>query len=201
MAKQLAIVTDLERCTGCHACTVACAQENALQPTAFWTRVYTVGPQGNFPELQMYFLPVPCQHCASPACVSVCPTGASHKRSDGIVLIDREKCIGCQSCQNACPYKVHHFDLVTRKMEKCTLCAHLVDKGDRPACVKTCTGRARYFGDINDPESEVAKLIATKGAVHVLLPQAGTGPSARYILRRQAWRSDFPGSPLQSEKG
>jgi len=188
---QFAIVTDLDRCTGCHACTVACAQENRLKPAVFWTRVREIGPDGHFPELQMYFLPLACQHCGDPVCVKVCPTGASHKRSDGVVLIDREKCIGCRRCQQACPYKIQYFDSEAKKMEKCTLCAHLVDRGDTPACVKTCTTGARVFGDISDRTSPVSKLLKVAGAdAYRVFPQAGTNPSARYILRRQPW-SDF----------
>jgi len=188
---QFAIVADLDRCTGCQACTVACAQENRLKPAVFWTRVREIGPDGRFPELQMHFLPLACQHCGDPACVKVCPTGASHKRSDGVVLIDREKCIGCQRCQQACPYKIQHFDAEAKKMEKCTLCAHLLDRGDAPACVKTCTTGARVFGDISDHSSPVSKMLEAAGPnVYRLLPQAGTNPSARYILRRQPW-SDF----------
>jgi molybdopterin-containing oxidoreductase family iron-sulfur binding subunit len=184
---QLAIVTDLERCTGCQSCAAACAQENRLPPAVCWTRVYQHGPNGVFPELEMYYLPVACQHCVKPACVSACPTGASYKRSDGIVLIERDKCQGCRSCEKACPYHVHYFDAVEKKTQKCTLCAHLIDAGDRPACVKTCTTRALYFGDLHDPESEVSKLLANEAA-HVLLPEAGTEPASRYILRRQVWR-------------
>lgn len=187
--KQLAIVTDLDRCTGCHACTVACAQENNLALGAFWTRVNHVGPRGKFPDLEMYFLPIACQHCAEPACVKACPTGASYQRADGIVVIERAKCIGCQSCLKACPYGARHFDEKAQKVEKCTLCAHLIDRGDKPACVKTCTTRARVFGDLQDPASEASlRLRQAKGHVFVLVPEAGTQPSARFILRRQTWR-------------
>jgi len=185
---QFAIVTDLDRCTGCQACTVACAQENRLRPAVLWTRVQEIGPDGRFPQLHMYFIPLACQHCADPACIKVCPTGASHKRSDGVVLIDHEKCIGCQRCQQACPYGVHHFDAEAKKMEKCTLCAHLVDRGEIPACVRTCTTGARVFGDISDRSSQATRLFETAGAYAFrLLPQAGTNPSAGYVLRRQAW--------------
>ena len=159
--KQLTIVTDLDRCTGCHACTNACAQQNLLAPGAFWNRVHEVGPVGKFPDQQMYYLPVSCQHCAEPACVKACPTGASHKRADGIVLIAADKCIGCRSCQRACPYGVHYFASEGAKATKCTLCAPMVDAGQPPACVKTCTARARRFGDLGDAASEVAKY-ATK---------------------------------------
>lgn len=185
--KQLAIITDLDRCTGCHACTVACAQENQLRPGAFWSQVYEVGPSGKFPELRMYYIPATCNHCAEPACVKACPTGASYKRADGIVLVDATKCKGCRACDEACPYKVHYFAAEGAKSTKCTLCASMVDAGDIPACVKTCTARARHFGDLHDPSSEVAKLVAG-GAFHLLLPEAGTMPASGYVLRREPWK-------------
>ena len=114
----------------------------------------------------MYYLPVSCQHCDNPECVSVCPTGASYKRDDGVVLVDHSKCIGCQYCVMACPYGVRAYDTGKDKgvIEKCTMCAHLIDKGEKPACVKHCPGQARKFGDLDDPDSSAAKAVAAAGA-------------------------------------
>lgn len=188
---QMMIVLNLDRCLGCHACTVACKQENSVAPGIFRTRVLQMGPTGKFPDLKMYSLPLSCQHCKDPECVKVCPTGASSKREDGIVLIDQDKCIGCQYCKMACPYGVRYFNEQKGVMEKCDLCAHLVDKGDIPACVKTCVGKARIFGDIEDPNSEVSKIIReADGNVHNLV-DVGNRPSLRFVLgpRIGTWRS------------
>ena len=118
-------------------------------------------------------LPMMCQHCANPPCVDVCPTGASMKRADGIVLVDRHTCIGCRYCMMACPYKARSFvhtplheqnPEVPRGqgcVEACTLCVHRVDKGQQPACVESCPEGAMMFGDLNDPGSDIAKRIAS----------------------------------------
>lgn len=186
---QLAILIDLDKCVGCHSCTVACKIENDVALGTFWSKVHQIGPDGEFPDLNMYFLPVLCQHCQDPKCVEVCPTTASVKREDGIVLVDHDICIGCQYCVMACPYGVRTFNEETGIVEKCTLCAHLVDRGDLPACVKTCAGKARYFGDIDDPESEISKRISAAGADAHTLVNVGNKPSVHYILRRAEWRS------------
>ncbi len=186
---QLAIVTDLNRCVGCLACSVACKMENNVPIGSYWNKVMRVGPHGKFPDVEMYFLPMMCQHCENPECVKVCPTGASHKRADGIVLIDKDKCIGCQYCAMACPYGVRYFNKTERVVEKCTLCAHLVEQGKRPACVEECTGNARVFGDLDDPQSEISRTIAQGGMAAYKLPDVGNRPSFHYILRKMTWRS------------
>ncbi len=123
-----AINTDLNRCTGCLACTVACKAINGVDVGNFWIKTLRVGPHpieggsGTFPDVEMYFLPVQCQHCENPECVSVCPTGASHIREDGTIQIDKDKCIGCQFCAMACPYGVRYLNEEERVVEKCTLC-------------------------------------------------------------------------------
>ena len=186
---QYAILLDLDRCVGCHSCTVACKIENDVQLERFWSKVHQIGPTGTFPDVEMYFLPVLCQHCEDPECVRVCPTGASEKRDDGIILVDHDRCIGCQYCVLACPYGVRVFNEDEGVIEKCTLCAHLIEREDQPACVKTCVGKARIFGDINDPDSEISQAIAAAGdAVHTLA-DVGNHPSVKYILRRSEWRS------------
>jgi len=181
---QKTLVIDLDRCIGCRGCEVACKQENGVALGTAMNKVLTVGPTGKYPDIEMYFLPMLCQQCAVPVCVKVCPTGAAYKRSeDGIVLIDRKKCIGCQRCKKACPYGVLSFNKEMRVMEKCTLCFHLQAVGEKPACVKNCPGGALIFGDIDDPDSDVSKALRNAGrdSVHAL-PDAGNHPSVRYIL-------------------
>ena len=123
-----AIITDLNRCTGCLACTVACKAINGVDVGNFWIKTLRVGPHpieggsGTFPDVEMYFLPVQCQHCENPECVKVCPTEASHVAEDGTIQIDKDKCIGCQFCAMACPYGVRYLNQTERVVEKCTLC-------------------------------------------------------------------------------
>jgi molybdopterin-containing oxidoreductase family iron-sulfur binding subunit len=186
---QLAILIDLDKCIGCHSCTVACQVENGLALGTYWSKVRQIGPVGTFPDLEMYYLPVLCQHCGSPECTRVCPTGASAKREDGIVLVDRDRCIGCQYCVLACPYGVRTYSPEEGVIEKCTMCAHLIERGDIPACVKTCTGKARYFGDLDDPNSEISVMIREAGEFVHSLVDVGNKPSVHYILRRGTWRS------------
>jgi len=119
---QKTMVVNLDRCIGCRGCEVACKQENGVALGSYWGKVLNVGPTGKYPTLEMYFLPTLCQQCKSPQCVKVCPTGASYKRNeDGIVLIDKEKCIGCRYCMMACPYGVRSFNKETKVVEKCNL--------------------------------------------------------------------------------
>lgn len=184
---QKVLVIDLDRCIGCRGCEVACKQENGVVLGSAWNKVRTVGPSGKYPDVEMYFFPAVCQQCREPQCVKVCPTGASYKRSeDGIVLVDKEKCIGCRYCMMACPYGVRSFNKEMRVVEKCTLCIQLQEAGEKPACVKNCPGKARLFGDIDDPDSDVSVAIKNAGgdSVHAL-PDVGNQPSGRYILHRK----------------
>ncbi len=151
-----AIVTDLNRCVGCLGCTVACKTVNEVPVGSFWNKVVRIGPNpkpggsGQFPDVEMYFLPLGCQHCENPECVSVCPTEASHIQDDGTVQIDREKCIGCQFCVMACPYGVRYLNSESGVVEKCTLCEQKISQGELPQCVMQCSARARYFGDLDE---------------------------------------------------
>jgi Fe-S-cluster-containing dehydrogenase component len=195
MKKTLAI--DLDRCIGCFTCEVSCKQENGVALGLAWNKVLTVGPTGRYPDVQMYFLPAMCQECVDPPCVKVCPTGASYQRAeDGIVLIDKAKCIGCQLCMKACPYGARSFNKETKVVEKCTLCLHLQEVGEKPACVKNCVAKARLFGDIDDPASDVSKALAAAGAdnIHSLPDVNGNKPSVRYILHAKTakWMQQQP---------
>lgn len=181
---KMTMVVDLDRCIGCYACEIACKQENDVNLGSYWNKVDTIGPYGEFPNVEMYFLPLMCQHCSEPTCVAVCPTHATYQREeDGLVLIDRDRCIGCQYCSMACPYGARTFNKKQKVVEKCTLCAHLQAVGEKPACVKCCSGSARIFGNADDPASEVSQALAAAGddAVHSM-PDVGNAPSVRYIL-------------------
>lgn len=103
------MIIDLERCIGCNACTIACKQKHATLPGVFWTKV-NVSEEGTYPHAFKKFLPTQCNHCENPTCMHVCPTGATYKREDGLVLVDQDKCIGCRYCMAACPYEARSFD-------------------------------------------------------------------------------------------
>jgi tetrathionate reductase subunit B len=178
--KRYAMVIDTRRCIGCQACSVACKTENdvPLGETRNWVEYIE---KGEFPNVRRSFLPRLCNHCEEPACVSVCPTGATYKRKeDGIVVVDSNVCIGCKYCLHACPYGARFINPRTGAADKCDFCLHRVQNGLVPACVNTCQGRARIFGDLNDPESEVSKILSTN-ATSVLRPEMGTKPMVFYI--------------------
>ncbi len=191
------MLVDLNRCASdCDACVTACDKENGLPAektatSAQWIRKVELKDMRG----QVRSLPMMCQHCAEPPCVDVCPTGASFKRADGIVLVDRHTCIGCRYCMMACPYKARSFvhepttgqrpEVPRGKgcVESCTLCVHRIDRGGIPACVEACaaTGRqAILFGNLNDPESEIAKRVASY-ATTAVRADLGLDPGVRYV--------------------
>ncbi len=174
-----AMVIDTRKCVGCHACSVSCKAEYDV-PLGVWRSWVKQVERGKIPDTQRQFLPRLCNHCEHPACVEACPTKASYRREDGIVLIHENRCIGCRLCIAACPYDARFLHPEKKIANKCTFCAHRVDKGVVPSCVNTCQGKARVFGDLNDPTSDVAKLVARE-AVQVLKPELGTEPRVFYI--------------------
>lgn len=184
--KRYGMVIDLKRCFGCQTCTVGCHVWNGLPADITWTYVETPGspqvfiPTGTFPNLSLSFIPRLCNHCAKPACVENCPTKAMHKRADGIVLVEQQRCVGCGYCTWSCPYGMPVMDPVKKVMSKCTLCIDRIDCGSLPFCVADCPGRARVFGDLNDPDSEVSILIARQKA-RPSCPENGTQPSIYYV--------------------
>jgi phenylacetyl-CoA:acceptor oxidoreductase 27-kDa subunit len=210
------MVIDLKRCIGCYSCTIACKQEHFLPPGMFWNRLL-IGEAGQYPAVAKQIYPVSCNHCKEAICVKVCPTRATTKRKDGIVVVDADKCVGCRYCVVACPYQQrsyyaddgleyfpgqgltelenigrHLYPLQVHTTLKCNFCSERIDQGleqglkpglDReatPACVITCPAKARYFGDLDDPQSEVSLLIKQKKGAQ-LHPEYGTQPSIYYV--------------------
>jgi Fe-S-cluster-containing dehydrogenase component len=233
--KKWAMIIDLQKCTGCGACTVACKNENNVPDGIFWANKISK-TEGKFPNVRFDYMPTLCNHCNKAPCVKVCPTSAMHKSEGGITMHDPKKCIGCRYCMTACPYNVISFN--DRKahskwrsekaviedstaspselnekvggnvipyynperedygyagirpmgvVEKCTFCDHLVNKGEDPRCVQSCPSKARIFGDINDPDSNVNYLLG-KYKPFRLKEELGTEPKVHYI------RSFNPGS-------
>lgn len=176
--KRYAMVIDLRRCVGCFSCQVTCKMENNVPFDYFRSKVL-VTERGTYPDVKRHFLPTLCNHCENAPCVQVCPVGASYRREDGLILVDDKKCIGCGYCVQACPYDARYIN-ATGVAEKCTFCQHRVDAGLEPACVHNCVGKARLFGDLNDPQSPVSKLVNSH-SVQRLKSNLGTEPYVFYL--------------------
>jgi Fe-S-cluster-containing dehydrogenase component len=170
---------DLAACVGCAACAVACKLENEVPAGVqrLWIRLEEGGA---FPNPSAWFRPEQCQHCSEPACVAVCPTGASYVGEWGLVLVEAETCIACGACVAACPYDARHFD-PRGFVSKCSFCDHRVAEGRPPACVETCPTLCRTFGDLDDPSSEVAIAVAEARRIDVMKPEVGTHPNVYYL--------------------
>ena len=210
---KLGLVIDSDICVGCHACAVNCKEWNSgghSAPMTDWNaysgtesqdgddvgawgvwfnRVHTYEVNEG-PQSRTVHFPRSCLHCEEPACVTVCPTGASYKREeDGIVLVNPDTCIGCKLCSWACPYGAREYDQTDGVMKKCTLCIDKIynenlEEVDRvPACVSTCPAGARHFGDLNDPESDVSILVSDRQG-YDLLPELGYKPTNKYLPPR-----------------
>lgn len=201
---RLAIAIDKRRCIGCNTCSIACKMQNNIPDGMLWNRVLTEGcelyddAQGSYPNLTRTYVPIACQHCDNAACERACPTGATYTDDKGRVQIDYDKCIGCRMCMAACPYNARVFNWsdparstgfsygdkevpVRSKgvMEKCTLCKERTDRGEEPMCVHCCPADARIYGDLDDPDSQISKIIREHNA-YVLLPEKGTQPKIHY---------------------
>ncbi len=158
MAKQLAFYVDINKCSGCKACQIACKDRSNLPVGVRWRKVFQyeggewVDQNGQMIPSSVYTYSVSsaCMHCKKPICMDVCPTSAISKRNDGIVLINADMCIGCRYCSWACPYGAPQFNEELNVMTKCDMCQDLVDKGERPACVESCPYRAMDFGPLDE---------------------------------------------------
>ncbi len=174
-----AFVIDQRKCIGCHACTVACKAEHDVPIGVYRTWVKYI-ERGEFPNSRRYFLVNRCNHCDNAPCVAICPTKALYKRADGIVDFDSNRCIGCKSCMQACPYDALYIDPYSHTAAKCNYCAHRVETGLEPACVALCPEHAIIAGDMHNPDTEIAKIIARE-PVRVRKPEQGTGPNVYYL--------------------
>ncbi len=174
-----ALIIDTIKCTGCGACIEACRLRNKLPEGLSYIRRIVKGNERN-----RWFLMVQCQHCAKPPCATVCPTNATYRREDGVVLIDERLCVGCRYCMQACPYQARVYDEERGVAGKCWLCLPWVLGGGLPACVEACIPGARIFGRADDPQSEVAQLIAS-GRAKPLHPEFGTEPSILFYIMQE----------------
>ncbi len=181
--KRYAIVLDTRRCIDCKACTVACKAENHVplgrENHRNWVTEEAL--RGQYPNLGQSFTPGQCMHCANAPCKKVCPTSATGRSPEGIITVDDKRCIGCKYCMTACPYDARYYNEEIEAVDKCTFCQHRILAGRVPACVDTCPTKVRVFGDINDPSSEVAKLLA-KYPHRVIKEGLGTKPHLFYLI-------------------
>ncbi|MCK4943976.1 MAG: 4Fe-4S dicluster domain-containing protein [Candidatus Aminicenantes bacterium] len=208
--KKYGFVVDLKRCFGCYSCTVACKAANHTPQGIQFARCIQ-GEIGEYPSALRQMLPTLCMQCEDPECLTVCPTGATEQNEYGVVTVDKKKCMGCKYCMQACPYGQRHtvkewktyfpdaegeLDVyqqhAKQKWEdkygygvaaKCDFCSERVGEGKQPACVEACPAKARYFGDLNDPDSEISILIRRERGFQ-LNPEFGTNPSVYYLLAR-----------------
>ncbi len=186
MVAKYVMLADTTRCINCKACEVACRAEwdTPMGFTRDWVKEVEYVNAKGLPEVQLF--PGRCQHCDDPPCVEACPSGASWKREDGIVLVDHETCSGCELCVPACPYEARWLNPVTNTISKCTFCQPRIDKGLEPACVQTCVGHALIFGDANDPNSVVSQLLKEKEWQRLVTDEVNIGPNHYYFTDGKA---------------
>ncbi|HIQ06321.1 MAG TPA: 4Fe-4S dicluster domain-containing protein [Anaerolineae bacterium] len=179
--KKYGFVIDISRCIGCHACTVACKEQWKVPVGHSRNWVLDMGIRGSYPNLSQVFITGQCMHCDDPPCVEACPSGATYKREDGLVVIDEGTCIGCGYCIPACPYDARFYNEEKGVADKCNGCFNRVEEGELPACVATCVGGARMFGDFNDPNSLVSRMVRENSTVRLVTDETNPGPNVYYI--------------------
>ena len=195
-----AMAIDAKKCTGCNSCTVACKMNNCLIPNVYYSYVQ-LGEEGAYPDCKLTVEHHLCNHCEFPPCLEACPTAATHQTEEGLVLVDTELCIGCASCVEACPYgartvigeldtgsyeeltaleSAQYAGHTAQTAEKCTFCAPRLARGETPFCVQTCPNVCRYFGDLDDPESEIS-IVLSEREYEVQLPDEATQPRVYFL--------------------
>ncbi len=188
---RLSLLIDVTKCTGCHNCFLACRDEyfgndyspySAPQPLdgQFWMKVVEV-ERGSYPKPKLDYVPIPCMHCEDAPCIAVAADNAVYRRDDGIVIIDPEKAKGQKAIVSSCPYRIVYWNAELELPQKCTLCAHHLDKGEKTTrCVEACPTGALIFGDLDDPAGEIAQAVA--GAkVEAYHPEFNTAPLVKYV--------------------
>ncbi len=189
--KKYGIVIDVAKCNGCYNCFLACKDEHcgeefpgysAAQPMTgqYWINLVEV-ERGTYPKVKLSHIPVTCAQCENPACMQAAENGAVYRRADGVVMIDPEKAVGQKQIVNSCPYRVIFWNEEKNVAQKCTMCAHLLDEGYKtPRCIELCPTGCMTFGDLNDSDSEVSKLVASKKP-YALHPEYGLGEKVLYL--------------------
>ena len=176
--KKYGIVIDSSKCIDCKACMIACKVENDV-PEGFWRN--WIRPLWNAGHVhRAEFQPGQCMQCDTPSCVAACPVDATYKQPDGLVVIDTRKCIGCGNCVTACPYGARYRNSTRHIADKCDFCEQRLKRGEEPACVVTCPTKTRIFGDLNDPQSEISRMVKEKKLVRVVAPHINTRPNIYY---------------------
>ena len=189
--RRYGMLVNLSKCVGCYACQISCKTEYDIPFGNSRCRVETY-MSGNYPHIKKCFIPHFCNHCDSAPCIDECTENALQKNQDGVVVLKKDACTGCQMCREKCPYNAIQINSVSGHAEKCDFCDERIQKGLQPVCVMSCMGRALLFGDINDPKSEIAGELA-KHKLKILNPEFGTNPSVFYI-----GKDDFYDSPLKA---
>jgi tetrathionate reductase subunit B len=191
MRPKYAMVIDASKCINCKACVIACQLEHGIPPLASrnWIRELSEEKGGGY-----HFQPANCMQCDEPSCVAACPVPkATYKAKNGIVIIDQARCVNCGNCVSACPYGARFRHPDRKVADKCDFCLDRISKGLKPACVVTCPTQARVFGDLNDPDSEISRLIESEDLIKVINVKVDTKPNIYFM--RGTWPITWPKEP------